>query len=63
MFKCVSLSENQLRVVINALDAYFYDIVDDDMHPAQDDLETVQIILNRFKRTADPEAERVGELL
>lgn len=62
MFKRVSLSENQLRVVINALDAYFYDIVDDDMHPAQDDLETVQIILNRL-RTADPEAERVGELL
>ena len=62
MFKRVSLSENQLRVVINALDAYFYDIVDDYMHPAQDDLETVRIILNRLKRTADPEAERVGEL-
>lgn len=49
LFKRISLSINQIDIVVNALEAYYYDILDCDYHPAKSDLEAVKIVLDRFR--------------
>lgn len=53
MFR-ISLTEKQLRIVINALESYYYDVSDMDNHPLKSDLRMVLIILNRLKKTVCP---------
>ncbi len=45
----ISLTEKQLRIVINALESYYYDVADMDNHPLKSDLCVVMFVLNRMK--------------
>ena len=47
----VMFTAKELRIVINALESYYYDIVDMDSHPLKSDLCVVLVVLNRLKKT------------
>ena len=46
----IRLTEKELRIVINALESYYYDVSDMDSHPLKSDLRVVLFVLNRLKK-------------